>query len=254
MLALYSFNTIMIFKKNNSFNNKMFTRNINTITRSTRSGSISSSGSNVNTDRLNIPSNSSSNSLIRQGTRENSALGNEIPNVPSNPQSDALSPMNSFLNQCLDKLQILKFKAYGFIDEAHTFRDVIVDYAAGGCVRMIRFSLGALPNNTSVSAGVEPLDSVLALNLIPYTGTLRYDCLIHNNYTIFMEGYDTDNYRFAYEYLKDYLDNLGSLTECYHKMLQLENEIIQNDLNFIPSSEEIANAIDNLITLLNTLN
>lgn len=119
---------------------------------------------------------------------------------------------------------------------------------------MIRFSLGALQNSISTSLGVESLNSLLPLNLIPYTGFLRFYCVIHNNYTIFLRGLDTSNYRFAYEYLKDYLNNYSSITECYRNMIQLENEIIQNNINFIFSSEEIANTIDNLTVLFNTLN
>ena len=207
---------------------------------------------NVN-NRYVVHRNSSPNSTIGQNTGGDTTLGNGIPNVPSNSQTGLLE---NLINQFLTNYSILTNKAYRLIDEANGYGDIIINYAASGSVQIIRFSLGVLHNNTSTTIGLEPLDSVIPLNLMQYTGLSRNDCTIHNGYTIFMRGYDTTDYRFAYEYLKDYLDNLGSITECYRNMLLLESEIIQNNLNldFLPASQEISSAIDNLITLLNTLN
>lgn len=100
----------------------------------------------------------------------------------------------------------------------------------------------------------EPLDSGLPLNEVEYNEMFRFDNIIHNNYTIYMQGDDTIDYRMAYEYLIDSLNNLDILIQEHNNLLSVENNIIQRNVNLVMESEIISSNIDSLLNMLNAIN
>lgn len=102
--------------------------------------------------------------------------------------------------------------------------------------------------------GYEPLDSGLPLNDVEYTDMFRFDNIIHNNYIIYMQGNDTVDYRMAYEYLIDSLNNLDSMILEHQNLLSLENNILQRNVNITIDSESITSNIDSILELLSSVN
>lgn len=102
--------------------------------------------------------------------------------------------------------------------------------------------------------GYEPLDSGLPLNDVEYTGMFRFDNIIHNNYIIYLQGEDTVDYRMAYEYLIDSLNNLDSLIHEHQNLMSVETNILQKNVDIVTASESISHNIDLLLELISSIN
>jgi hypothetical protein len=72
---------------------------------------------------------------------------------------------------------------------------------------------------------MEPLDNGVPFNKVIYSGQMRSDNIIYNNYSIHMSGNDNIDYRMAYEYLTECLDGLNKLIIEHQALIALEREI-----------------------------
>ena len=89
--------------------------------------------------------------------------------------------------------------------------------------------LGTLDNNSNVpgqDVGMEPLDSGIALTDVMYSNNPRSEHIIHNNYSIDMDGIDNMEFRMTYEYLIECLDHLDELIDRHQEMEALERVIL----------------------------
>jgi hypothetical protein len=101
---------------------------------------------------------------------------------------------------------------------------------------------------------LEPLNSNIPLNEIIYTGHLRFDQFIHSNYSIHMSGIDNIDYRMAYEYLIDSLNDLDNLIQQYDVLEGLERSILPLNIGFNCQTPLISNNITNILELLSQFN
>lgn len=243
---------------------KVFTkRDLNTVERSSRSRSNSresviDSGINNNNNNttLNMPSinqnDSGSTIHVRQNSRGNFIMDNQHRSPTT--ETDSPDAMDLAISLLQNSYQILKRRAYEKIDNVYNNRDLILDYLEDGTVEKLRFSMGRLFEHVASPMGLPPLNCMTPANLLEQTGIYRYDCLVHTNYTIFMKGFDTIEYKLVYEYIRDCLNDMDAIAQCYNEMVNIENQVVINNMHLFRDSVEIYDAFYTLVSVLNTLN
>ena len=108
-----------------------------------------------------------------------------------------------------------------------------------------------ISENSSVvdtNVGMEPLNNGVSFSDVIYSGQMRIDNITFNNYSIQMSGKDNIDYRMAYEYLTECLENIDRLIAEHETVLTLERQIIPKisdaDIQSIDTELQINDMLD----------
>lgn len=105
-----------------------------------------------------------------------------------------------------------------------------------------------------INVGMEPLDNGVSFSDVIYSGQMRSDNIIYNNYSIHMSGNDNIDYRMAYEYLTECLDGLDKLIAEHQTLVSLEREIVPVTNEFIVQAMNIEVEISGILEILSHFN
>lgn len=115
-----------------------------------------------------------------------------------------------------------------------------------------------LPSDNSsvvdINVGMEPLDNGVPFNEVIYSGQMRSDNIIYNNYSIHMSGNDNIDYRMAYEYLTECLDGLNKLIIEHQALIALEREITPVTNQIIAQAMKVEWEISSILEILSHFN
>lgn len=113
-----------------------------------------------------------------------------------------------------------------------------------------------ISENSSVvdtNVGMEPLNNGVSFSDVIYSGQMRIDNITFNNYSIQMSGKDNIDYRMAYEYLTECLENIDRLIAEHETVLTLERQIIPKISDADIQSIDTEIQINDILDILNQL-
>jgi hypothetical protein len=105
-----------------------------------------------------------------------------------------------------------------------------------------------------INVGMEPLDNGISFSDVIYSGQMRTDNIIYNNYSIHMSGNDNIDYRMAYEYLTECLDGLNKLITEHQTLISLEREITPVTNKIVVQAMNIEVEISSILEILSHFN